>query len=73
VCTLRLRKTGLCAYDDKRHVLDDNVRTLAHGHWRIEGLKDVSAKGTRSADRAEIAEVEAGSDEADAVGRLDKA
>ncbi len=34
--TLRLRKTGLCAYDVKRFVLDDNVHTLAHGHWRIK-------------------------------------
>jgi hypothetical protein len=38
VSTLRLRKTGLCAYDDKRFVLDDNVHTLAHGHWRIEKM-----------------------------------
>jgi len=35
VATLRLRKTGLCAYDDKRYVVD-GVRTLAHGHWRAD-------------------------------------
>ena len=35
VSTLCMSKTSLCAYDDKRYVLDDNVHTLAHGHWRI--------------------------------------
>jgi hypothetical protein len=35
VATMSVRKTGLCAFDDKRHVLDDNVHTLAHGHWRL--------------------------------------
>jgi hypothetical protein len=43
VSTLRLRKTGLCAYDDKRFVLDDNVHTLAHGHWRIEKMLAAAA------------------------------
>ena len=32
VSTLQMTKTGLCAYDDKRYVLRDNVHTLAHGH-----------------------------------------
>jgi flagellar motility protein MotE (MotC chaperone) len=45
-------------------LLDDNVRTLAHGHWRIEGLfKDVSAQSPRPTNpfnpSAEMAEVEA--------------
>ena len=31
VSTLQMTKTGLCAYDDKRYVLDDYVHTLAHG------------------------------------------
>jgi len=35
VATLRLRKTGLCGYDDKRYVID-GVHTLAHGHWRAD-------------------------------------
>lgn len=34
--SIRLTKTGLCAYDDKRYVLPDNVHTLAHGHWRCQ-------------------------------------
>jgi len=32
LATLRVTKTSLCAYDDKRWVCDDNVTTLAHGH-----------------------------------------
>ena len=35
VCTVELTKTSLCAVDSKRYVLPGNVRTLAHGHWRI--------------------------------------
>jgi hypothetical protein len=33
--TLQQRKRGLCAYDDKRWLLEDGVNTLAHGHYRI--------------------------------------
>jgi hypothetical protein len=51
VSTLRMTKTGLCAYDDKRYVLNDNVRTLAHGHWRIEALRAEAAE----AEAAEVA------------------
>ena len=38
VSTLQMTKTGLCAYDDKRYVLGDNVHTLAHGHWRTQQM-----------------------------------
>ena len=48
VATLRMTKTGLCAYDDKRYVLPDNVHTLAHGHWRIEGLRAAAAKSAEA-------------------------
>jgi hypothetical protein len=34
--SIKVTKTGLCAYDDKRWVLDDNVHTLAHGHYRTQ-------------------------------------
>ena len=34
--TIRMTKTGLCAFDDKRFVLPDNVHTFAHGHWRTQ-------------------------------------
>ena len=34
VLTMNQTKTGLSCYDDKRYVLDDNIRTLAHGHYR---------------------------------------
>ena len=35
IYTLHQKKVSLCAYDDKRHVLDDNINTLAHGHYKI--------------------------------------
>ena len=28
-------KRGLCAFDDKRYLLEDGIHTLAHGHHRI--------------------------------------
>jgi len=33
--TIEVNKSGLCAYDDKRYVLEDGVSTLAHGHYKI--------------------------------------
>ena len=33
--TYNIKKVGLSAHDDKRFILEDGVRTLAHGHWRI--------------------------------------
>ena len=30
--TIHQRRLGLCSYDNKRYVLDDNVHTLAFGH-----------------------------------------
>lgn len=33
--TMNIDKLCLCAYDDKRHLLDDGVSSLAYGHWRI--------------------------------------
>jgi len=53
VATLRMTKTGLCAYDDKRYVLPDNVHTLAHGHWRIEGLREAAAATSAEAQSEE--------------------
>jgi hypothetical protein len=49
VSTLRMSKTGLCAYDDKRFVLNDNVRTLAHGHWHIVALRAEAAEAEAAA------------------------
>jgi hypothetical protein len=36
--SITVNKVGLSPIDDKRHVLDDNIRTLAHGHYRIKSL-----------------------------------
>ncbi len=38
VATIEQTKVSLCAIDTKRYVLEDNVHTLAHGHWRIKTL-----------------------------------
>ncbi|KAK3106373.1 hypothetical protein FSP39_018748 [Pinctada imbricata] len=35
IYTIKLNKTSLNPYDDKRYILRDGVNTLAHGHWRI--------------------------------------
>jgi hypothetical protein len=37
--TFQQRKRGLCAYDDKRYLLDDGISTLAHGHYNIRELQ----------------------------------
>lgn len=34
--TITSRKLALNRYDDKRFVLQDQIKTLAHGHYRIE-------------------------------------
>ncbi|GBL82224.1 hypothetical protein AVEN_252410-1 [Araneus ventricosus] len=33
--TVTVNKIALCAFDDKRYLLDDNVHMLAHGHYKI--------------------------------------
>lgn len=35
VYTNQINKIALCGKDDKRHILDNNIDTLAHGHYRI--------------------------------------
>jgi len=42
VATIALTKVSLCAIDTKRFVLEDNVHTLAHGHWRIKASPEAS-------------------------------
>jgi hypothetical protein len=36
IYTTHLNKVSLCAFDDKRYVLDDGNHTLAPGHYRIK-------------------------------------
>jgi hypothetical protein len=38
VCTVSINKIGLCALDNKRYVLADNINTLAHGHYKIKEM-----------------------------------
>ena len=40
VKTVLQSKVSLSCFDDKRYILDDGVTTLAHGHYRIDVLKD---------------------------------
>ena len=35
--TQRVRKVALSAFEDKRYVLADGKRTLAHGHYKTRG------------------------------------
>lgn len=37
VYSVKITKVSLCGFDDKRYVLEDNVSTLAHGHYKIGG------------------------------------
>jgi hypothetical protein len=36
--TIEINKIGLCAFDDKRYILDDGYTTLAYGNHAIGGL-----------------------------------
>ena len=36
ICSYSLNKVGLCAFDDKRYILDYGKDTLAHGHKNIK-------------------------------------
>eukprot|EP01043_Picozoa_sp_COSAG02_P039264 COSAG02_NODE_3089_length_7389_cov_85.781481_1_plen_562_part_00 len=37
--TLEISKVGLCAYDNKRYLLDDGISSYAYGHHKIAELK----------------------------------
>jgi hypothetical protein len=48
VMTFEQQKRGLCAFDDKRYLLDDGVDTLAHGHFRIRDEQTVPGENAES-------------------------
>jgi len=35
VQSITVEKVGLCCFDDKRYILEDNIHTYAHGHYKI--------------------------------------
>ena len=35
ISTYHQKRTALTAFDTKRWICDDNIRTLAHGHFQI--------------------------------------
>jgi hypothetical protein len=39
-----ITKTGICGFDDKRFVWDDNIKTYAHGHFMISEIMKEHAK-----------------------------
>ena len=36
VYSISQTKIGLCSFDDKRYILDDNISTYAYGHHKIK-------------------------------------
>jgi hypothetical protein len=36
VYSISQTKIGLCSFDDKRYILDDNISTYAYGHYKIK-------------------------------------
>ena len=36
--TVQTNKVGLCSFDNKRWIFDDNIHTLAHGHRTLRGI-----------------------------------
>ena len=39
VQSLEIQKVGLCAYDNKRYLLDDGIESYAYGHHKIGAMK----------------------------------
>ena len=37
IYSIETKKRGLCAFDDKRVLLDDEIHTLAYGHYKVTG------------------------------------
>jgi len=52
VYTFEFPKRGLCAFDDKRYILDDGETTYAYGHYRMRD--DVPLVATTRPDRRTI-------------------
>ena len=38
VYTMTLNKVSLSAYDDKRYILRDGIKSYAYGHYKIEEI-----------------------------------
>ena len=44
IYSIETKKRGLCAFDDKRVLLDDEIHTLAYGHYKVAGeIKEIFA------------------------------
>ena len=41
VQSLEISKVGLCAYDNKRYLLDDGITSYSYGHYKISELKSL--------------------------------
>jgi hypothetical protein len=47
IYTYEFEKRGLCAFDDKRYILEDGINTLAFGHYRLKN-KNLVATTTQN-------------------------
>jgi hypothetical protein len=55
VYTISSLKRGLCAFDDKRYLLPDGVRTLAHGHYRVREQQQQQLIQEAEEEKSEVA------------------
>ena len=39
--SIKTKKRGLCSFDDKRLILDDNITTLPYGHYKFDAKVEV--------------------------------
>ena len=41
IYTMSLNKVSLSAYDDKRYITDDGIKSLAYGHYKIKTTSNI--------------------------------
>ena len=39
--TIKQNKTSLSAFDDKRYILENGIKTVAHGHFKLDNTSDL--------------------------------
>ncbi len=57
IYSIETGKRGLCSFDDKRVLLDDEVNSLAYGHYKITGdIQDISEEAPKIITNQELEE-----------------
>lgn len=64
VYTYEFSKRGLCAFDDKRHICENGIDTLAHGH---KSLRQPELEDLEEEEEEEVQVVRRGSDDEEYV------